>query len=286
MKKQYKVLFLILIIIFGIYLINQNNQPKEDTLKTIKLPKITVEKLGSAKKITDKTLIVSVFANDLNTSWDFNNKEDVQTKNDCLENLRIGVDYLTKNVNNYASTSFVYDFELNPDLKYIGNFDKNLVVESGENYNYQTNYIKRNINSKKLLNKYDAKNVIYIFFFNTPYSNTVKPRTFRYSETSKINEEIINLYVKFLDKYVSPPATYAHEILHTFGAYDLYYANGGVSEEYVKYLENTESKDIMYTVTSEKTITNVFSELDAYYVGLVNSSSEQKTWNLPLSEHN
>ena len=66
----------------------------------------------------------------------------------------------------------------------------------------------------------------------------------------------------------------------------MYYANGGVSEEYVKYLENTESKDIMYTVTSEKTITNVFSELDAYYVGLVNSSSEQKTWNLPLSEHN
>ena len=73
--------------------------------------------------------------------------------------------------------------------------------------------------------------------------------------------------------------------MHTFGAYDLYYVNNGISSEYVNHLESIDSNDIMYTVTSEKTITNEFSELDAYYVGLIDSSNEQKTWNLPLSEH-
>ncbi len=185
MKKSLKIIILIIVLLIGInkiYQINQNQKSIKKETPTVKIPKLTVERLGSAKEITDKTVIVSIFANDLNTSWDFNNENDLQTKKECLENLKIGVDYITENVNKYAKTSFIYDFNLNKDLEYIGNFDKNLVVESGENYSYQTSYIKRNINSEKLLKKYAAKNIIYIFFYNTPYSNTVKPRTFRYTK--------------------------------------------------------------------------------------------------------
>ena len=37
------------------------------------------DSLGSAKKISDKTVIVSIFANDLETSWDFGTNKDKET---------------------------------------------------------------------------------------------------------------------------------------------------------------------------------------------------------------
>ena len=289
MKKYipHLILLFIMIVIIELYAVTQgiNYSIKTSTYDSIKDLK-NYKPLGTANKPVGKTLIISVFASDLNTSWDFTKESDVNTKNDCLNSLSIAAEYLTNEIKKFASNSeFLYDFNKYSDLKYETEFDKNLVVEDGQNYSYQKKYIDKNIDELKLLEKYNADNIIYIFFYNTPYSNTVKPRTFRHMKNNYVDKEIINLYVKFLDKYITSPSTYAHEILHTFGAYDLYYANNGITNDYVSHLSSIKSNDIMYTVTSSKKITNSFSELDAYYVGLIDKSSEQEKWNLTLSEH-
>ena len=260
-----------------------------DKINKIKLKIIEIlskERLGSADTIDGTTLIVSIFANDQTTSFNYSDKEDINTINDCLDNLRIASAYLENEIKKYGVESkFIYNFNENSDLLYKASFRDNLVIETSEKYSIQNAYIKENINSEKLKEKYNASNIIYFFFFNTPFQNKVSPRTLRYTKGVNIDNEIVNLYIKFGDKFVAPPATYAHEILHTFGAQDLYIPSTSIKEEYVSYLRSSDSNDIMFTVVNGKNITNDFTELDAYYVGLTKESKEQKKWGLALSEH-
>ena len=242
--------------------------------------------LGSAKKPWGNTLIVSIFISDRTTSWNFNSTKDLLTKNDCLENIAIATEYLSNEIKKYdKDINFIYNFNVFTDLYYEFGTSENLVNETGIMYEFQNNLINNNIDVKTLKEKYNADNVVYFYFFNTEYKNQVRPRTIRRTKNTYITNEIINLYVRFGNTYVSPPATYAHEILHTFGANDLYYSSDGISSSYVKYLDTIGSNDIMYTVTSKKEITNEFSELDAYYVGLKDTARDQQLFNLIPSEH-
>ena len=82
------------------------------------------------------------------------------------------------------------------------------------------------------------------------------------------------------------PAVYAHEILHLYGANDLYYANDAITELYVEHCKQSNSNDIMYAdydITGKPApdrITNEYTELDAYYTGLTDTSREVEQWNL------
>ena len=82
-----------------------------------------------------------------------------------------------------------------------------MIVEDGRNYKYQKNYIKKNINSKHLLEKYNADNILYIFYFNTPYSNSVKPRTFRHTSDNLVEVDR-NIVDKMLIKSMFKDETY------------------------------------------------------------------------------
>jgi hypothetical protein len=53
----------------------------------------------------------------------------------------------------------------------------------------------------------------------------------------------------------------------------------------VDYCGQTNSKDIMYAVNLGKEIEMIFTELCAYYVGLVDSCTEVEIWNLAKSSH-
>ena len=94
--------------------------------------------------------------------------------------------------------------------------------------------------------------------------------------------------------FVNPQFTYnldltgkvfvmAHEIMHCFGAYDLYYASSAIPQAYVDHCRITDSNDIMYTVSLGTTIPQLFTQLDAYYLGLVDSCDEVDTWGLGKS---
>ena len=241
---------------------------------------------GSAGSLSGRTLIVSIFTDDAGTSWDWDLSEDNEMIYDTLDNLRISTDYLSEQAANFgASAEFIYDWEMNPDICIKAEFDESLVTEFGDMYDVQKNWIDNNVDTQALRNKYLADNVIYLFFFNTDFSNQVNPWYLGYSCSPDYYVEFCNIYVRFDDIYVTKPTSYAHEMMHCFGAHDLYYAHEFIPQKYVDHLGKICSNDIMYTVYDSKDISNEFTELDAYYVGILDECDEVGKWGLALSEH-
>ena len=244
--------------------------------------------LGSAGKISDSTLIVSIFANDSGTFWDFSSAEDHKTINTMYEHLSSAVDWLEKECQKYgAETKFVFDWTRYSDLFYSFDFSHmNMVRADGGEYKTQCAYIQNHIDSEKLKQKYNTQNIIYIFYFNTDEHNTIN--SWCLSDIQNCDIEVINVFVR--DDYpggyyLMHASGFAHEILHCFGAYDLYYASDTIPQAYVDYCKQTNSKDIMYAVNLGREIRMIFTDLCAYYVGLINTCDDVIIWGLSPSTH-
>ena len=160
----------------------------------------------------------------------------------------------------------------------MATFKDNIVDNYNIKYDTQQEWIIENVDIVKIKEKYEADNIIFVYFFNT--NNTNKA----ISSTYNREIDIVNIFPEN-DRYVVPPATYAHELLHTFGAPDLYFENAIINQEYVDYYMEINSSDIMASVYYGEEITNTFSDLDAYYVGLIDSHPDIEKWNLGISEH-
>lgn len=254
--------------------------------------------LGSATELKGRTVIVSIYANDKTCSWNVDKKKDLYRIARSKKYLGIAVKWLEKQCKKWGtSAKFIYDWEKEEDLLHIASLKS--VRAASNNYKVYTKtckYLDREIDSEQIMKDHDADNIIYIFFYNTPLKNTVTSYTYNYWKDSRYPYEFCNILTG-CDGEEEAPAAYAHEILHTFGAPDLYYAdtdgyNYGIMQKYVDHLERTFSNDIMFTTfgaRNSKTyytkITNKLTELDAYYVGLTKSSKVQKKWGFEKSEH-
>lgn len=246
--------------------------------------------LGSAGKISETTVVVSIFADDSTTEWNFDSQTDKSMMDTMLKHLASAATWLEAQCGNYgAQTSFIYDWKENPDLFYTMDFGylKMVRPDSGGFLSERTR-IRNTIDSEELKQRYNAQNIIYIFYFNTDETNTVN--SWCLSDVyGNSDEEVINIFVRDTydtgGYYLASASTFAHEILHCFGAYDLYYSSAAIPKAYVDYCKSTGSRDIMYTVNNGATITPKFTQLCAYYVGLVDSCSEVEKWGLKKNSH-
>ena len=287
MKKEYKlylicfVVFIVSVITYYVYLeYYKNSVPVEDNTY------VYDGSLGTAGEIDKTTIIVSIFSSDKNNQWIYDSV-DKSTIYDTLDNLKIATNYLTKQVKKYKkNASFIYDWTKYSDLRYDTTFEENLVIEEGTMYDVQKRYIMNNIDSEGLKKEYKADNIIYMFFFNTDYTNQVNSWTLGHANGSRFDIEYINVFIKYDDKFIMAPSSYAHEIMHCFGAHDLYYANSYIPVSYVNYCKEVNCEDIMYRVTADNMIHFDFTELDAYYLGLIDYVPEVVTqYNMGLTEH-
>ena len=280
--KHIKIFTIIICLLFCISCNNTKNlNNKEEFNKGNESPSITLDEKrnGTADKIEGTTVIISIYANDELVTWNDNLENDISKIDDTINNLRIATDYLTKAVAKYEkSAKFIYDWHENSDLRYEMTFKDNIVDNYNYKYDVQREWIIDNIDIDKIKKKYAADNIVFVYFFNTDNTNSAITSTYN------LDIDIVNVFPEN-SRYVVPPATYAHELLHTFGAPDLYYANATINQEYVDYLSETNSKDIMFMVTDTSTIIDVFSDLDAYYVGLIDSHPDVDKWGLGISEH-
>lgn len=247
--------------------------------------------LGSAAELKGNTVIVTIFADDKKTFWG-NNSESL--KNDTLKYLTIATNWLAKNAENYGSqVNFIYDWQKNPDLYYAGKI--NTVLTSDDMDGATWKYIDSTIDTAGLMEKYNAQNILYLCMVNTPSNNSITSCTTAYTSDLPYQYEICYMYVNLSGKQ-EPPSAYAHEILHTFGAPDLYMEdtdgyNFGITKEYVSWCKKNSSNDIMYTIYDRNdkpvynSIINEFTELDAYYVGLSKKSDEVQKWKLGRTQH-
>ena len=250
--------------------------------------------LGSASELNGTTVIVSIYVDDNKTSWSGADS----TKSNTVKYLGVATDWISAQCGKYGvNADFIYDWTANEDLYYTGTMNCDLTRESDNLFYDESSFVDNTVDTASIVSKYSADNVIYILFVNTPMSCTSTSATFNYSKDEPDYEnEIITMYCA-CDGYEENPASYAHEMLHTFGAPDLYSAdtqgdNYGITQDYVDYLESSYSNDIMYTTFDANTqdpyydkITNELTEIDAYYVGLTDSSSVVSEWGFDASQH-
>ena len=249
---------------------------------------------GSAYVLNGTNLVVSIFVSDLDYSWqwDVNDYADNNLAYNSLNSLSIACSWLTQEANKYgANPVFYYDWSENPDLYYETNLSVHMTSrDTGSIYYAVMDYINTTVDSDALMRKYGAGNVVYLLFINTPSGFEINSASYNMNEGPNSNPYPYEFCTMFIHEgdYELWPAAIAHEILHCYGARDLYMVtSSAITQEYVDYQESSNTNDIMRvtfdSVTGEgyyDRIVNELSELDAYYVGLTDHSSDVSEWSL------
>ena len=238
---------------------------------------------GNAGKLEGTTIVVSIFTKESSTGWT-SSRSDKKSIETILDKLSSATVFLSKSAAKYGKTlTFAYDWEKYKDLRYEATFTENLLTSGGETYTLQSEWIEKNINAKALKNKYKADNILYMFYINTDFKNSIKPWTITHNTCGTCKIEFSNIYYRY-EGIAAPAGTIAHEMLHQFGAPDLYVSNKYIPQEYVSYLEKNGTKDIMFYINKGSSIESKFTDLDAYYVGIGPMPSTVTEWKLGYNE--
>ena len=234
---------------------------------------------GSASSIEGRTVIVSILANDDRYRWDGSDPDSAALDN-MISFLGIACDYLTQQAERYGcNAEFIYDFKSDDDLAY--HFDSGIPLTDIDDLDLPVwEYIDSSIDTSRILKEYQADNIIYLVLIDSDSANVVPPCTRFWYRGMPYPYEIVYMYNR--DHHtLNCPAVYAHEILHTFGAYDLYQADIsiGLDRSEVRNVSNAVPNDIMLTCSDIETdayvydrITNDITEVTAYYLGLTDSA--------------
>ena len=252
--------------------------------------------LGSARELDGKIAVVSLFINDNTTSWNFDDDNDRNIYNFVYHNLSIATDYLEEVSNEYGHhPEFIYDWFQYSELFHMTTLNIDYRTVS-KNYaqidNALWNEIDTTISESEIRQKTGADQVLYMAFFNTPLSNEIASFTRNYHNGIPYPYEICYICMGF-QNHVSSPSIFAHEMLHAFGAPDLYSAGKyGITQEYVDYVADIWLNDIMRICQDPETyeysyesIPNKITDITAYYAGLTDYSETVEEWGFEKSEH-
>ncbi|MCR5657035.1 MAG: hypothetical protein K6G06_06195 [Butyrivibrio sp.] len=248
---------------------------------------------GSAVTPDGKTVVVSIFVSEHKYKWDYDSDSDKEKISDINKYLGIAGDYIEDVVHDYGKEAeFVTDFVENPDLMYTVTLDEDMT-----NTDYVDSpaweYIDSNVASEEIKEKYQADNVIYFMLFNTNKKSDSISCTRNWYTGMDYPYEVVYLYNMDYGM-TNCPAVYAHEMLHTFGAPDLYQVSKDfqIHKDFVNYVEENLPNEIMLTCSDYRTgeydyekVTNEVSDLTAYYIGLIDDCDIVNEHHLAFSEH-
>lgn len=258
-------------------------------------------KIGSAGDLKGTTLIISIFANDAKTSWDFDSKEDYLTYCWAYSDIGIAAEWITENAAPHSNALFLWDWVENPDLVYFTEtkYDVPAVFGTGTDiintYKCFWEYIDTYIPTEKLMKKYGADNVVYLALFDSPAEQTMTSRTRNWVDAYWMSYPYEISYI-FMHSHgsLTSPASIAHEILHCFGAPDLYLDwEYGITEEYVEWAREQKTNDIMRVTFDNEDgytryydhISNELTDITLYYLGLVDYSETVEKWGFEKNQH-
>ncbi len=241
-------------------------------------PYYSAKNAGSAKELVGNNILISVLVDDAESTIN------IQTETEILENMRKAADWLEAEAQKRGKTARIITGKEDSDLvlryKYSGT-----VIDT--NYNHDdTLLMLKNLKIgslySKITEKYGDSNIAVILFLNknarsfaTPANPLATPENilmddpypadFCYFDTCVI----FSRYFKYMEDTDFDPNLIAHELLHLYGAVDLYYqcsedpqydamkAEQGIISG--KYFPN----EIMFNHVS----TNEISDLTAYLIG-------------------
>ena len=149
-------------------------------------------------------------------------------------------------------------------------------------------YIDDSIDTKRILDNHNADSILYMFYFNSGIDFNDSPFAVPYREGTEFPYESCVLYNYFGEEPITA-TVYAHEILHLFGALDLYRQSieKRVVDEAYNEMKKIYTNDLMdATINDEKTkeIKRVISDFDAYYIGWLDNLEFVDKYNLIASD--
>ena len=241
---------------------------------------------GSCKMLDGKLVLVSIFANDATSSWDFaNSEEDVNMLNRMATQTRIGCDWIEQQAAAYGrNVEIISDFNADNELYYQMTINADL-DDNQYHIDETKGYIYMELGGvgEHLMEKYDADNICFAFYLNKPASSQMTSVAYEYLGQDMMMDlpyECV-FYAAHVCGEEQGPAMYAHEILHCFGAPDLYMANTSIepiciSQEFSDYCRENYINEIMFSnydvynsCINNEAVTNELTDITAYYLGWI-----------------
>lgn len=283
-KSHIYIPILVLLIIFALTGCSRSNM-QTDIADTAENAIAWMERpAGSTEYLDGHTVLVSIYMDEDGSSSDGWSDEDITRTQDYLD---MACDYLTEAGSEYGyDVKFTYDIYDHPDLLYFTDMDVSTDTGEEEEIEFEedTDYwIEDNVDYFALMDKYGTDSIGFIYFMNTGGTSWCYPKYHdrEFPILGSLERSYLYLYDEYGEEYENP-ATYAHEILHMFGAVDLYEAaeEDGITEAVVDYVDETYPNDIMYTVYDEygrhvyDDIPYEIGPLTAYFIGFTNHCDE------------
>ncbi len=240
---------------------------------------------GTVKSIRGKTVVVTVFASDQYCAWDWDKKSDLDTYSNMYRSILEAEQWLEAEASYWgAYTDLIVDWMSYNELYYEAYFDQDMLGDGISTFAPMADYVKAHIDAEGLMEQFDADNITFIFCFNGKHTD--KTWAYAYPLFGKMPESDCYYETILLNcghpSYILKAATIAHELLHTFGLPDMYYANERINEDYVNHLREIESDEIMYDHSRWDWWGTQphFTQLDAYYLGLCDDADDLHTYQL------
>ena len=225
--------------------------------------------LGSASYLRGRNVLVSLFVTTPESGFTKEEQEE------ALAKVEKAVTYIEAQAAAYGvETEFIYDFSEYQDLKleaeadFVINEDVDFIDRLDEEI---ARWKQEKISYDEVLQKYEADGIAMLIFVNNPGISYA----IVYDGTDSDKETVI----LFTEDYYKPgceetATAYAHEILHVFGAHDLY-EDAEFTKEVSDYIALTYPDEIMYTVNeSGGEITAQLSGVTAYHLGWIDEVGE------------
>lgn len=222
--------------------------------------------LGSAAYLEGDNLLYSLFVDTPESSFEEEDKEEV------LKKLLCAADYIETEAEEYGcDVKLICDFDEQPLL--TGSARVDFAVADEEDFLEALDeeiavWTEEQIDYEKLKKAYRAEGLALLVFINNPGTSYA----IVYDGTDLQKESLV-LFAE------EPPSVYAHEILHLFGAHDLY-SGAEYTKEIAEYVAKNYPTEIMYTVLSpnqtaqQEKIENSISPITAYHLGWIDEIEE------------
>jgi hypothetical protein len=248
---------------------------------------------GSAVFPEGNVVIVSIVADDYNNKWG-DSKGDTELLERGQYYLEYACDWLSSQAKRWGhELNFIYEFDEAKGLCYRGYLETDMTNYMDYDVDSEVfDFIDENVNAEEIKSKYETENIIYILFLNTDSTNMTTSYTRNYYDGMSRDYEYCAMLMN-CEGYEETPSAFAHEMLHTFGAPDLYYAGmSNITQEYIDQIKDSGLNDIMRITSDPNTyqyvyddITNEITDITAYYVGLTDHSDTVTEWGFAPSEH-
>lgn len=266
------------IILAGVWLMSG----KADAAERISREEWKKGSTGSAGVLEGRTILVSIFVNDGESKWKSAARKKVNRK------VGISARYIECQAKRYGKTvELVTDIYQNPDLCY--SYQTKMKVndrarKQDKLYRKIHKYIDQKLPLDELRKRYNTDSIGFLLHIN---KSGVSSTAVHYVEDKKCFYECASLFSSF-EGVPEGASTYAHEILHLFGARDLYQESltDGITFSFVKYIAKRHPNDVMfstYTISGKQLtyrIKNEIGRVTAYYLGWKKKIPEKKRYPL------